>query len=191
MMEDGRSRGDESVTLKVYSVPHLGRPSFKEATSIDKKYKHTKIGESFGPSWSTHWFQITLTVPSEFQKKEHLEFHWDAGNEGMVWSEEGEPLQGLSGGDRTEWIFPYSWRDGKEHVFYIEMACNKMFGNAPGGDGIQPPSPNNWYRLNRADIVAINLDARQLYIDFWIIKGELFDPIIAACRGPADVSLTC
>ncbi|KAI9866465.1 MAG: Glycoside hydrolase, 38 vacuolar alpha mannosidase [Trichoglossum hirsutum] len=173
MMEDGRSWGDESVKLKVYSVPHHGRPSFKEATSKEKEYKYTKIGESFGPSWSTHWFHITLTVPPRFRKKEHLEFHWDAGNEGMVWSEDGEPLQGLTGGDRIEWIFPHSWRDGKEHIFYIEMACNKMFGNAPGDDGIQPPNPDNYFRLNRADIVAINLDARQLFVDFWIIKGRL------------------
>jgi alpha-mannosidase len=172
MMEDGRSRGGDSVKLKVYSVPNLARPSFKEATSKDKEYKRTEVGESFGPSWSTHWFHITLTVPPDLRKKEHLEFHWDAGNEGMVWTEEGEPLQGLTGGDRIEWIFPQSWKDGKEHVFYIEMACNKMFGNAPGGDGIQPPIPDSRYGLNKADIVAINLDARQLFVDFWIIKGK-------------------
>ncbi|KAI9778591.1 MAG: Glycoside hydrolase, 38 vacuolar alpha mannosidase [Geoglossum umbratile] len=170
MMEDGRSRGGDSVKLKVYSVPDLARPSFKEATSKDKEYKCTEVGESFGPSWSTHWFHITLTVPPDLRKKDHLEFHWDAGNEGMVWTEEGEPLQGLTGGDRIEWIFPQPWKDGKEHVFYIEMACNKMFGNAPGGDGIQPPIPDSRYGLNKADIVAINLDARQLFVDFWIIK---------------------
>ncbi|KAH0565714.1 hypothetical protein GP486_000878 [Trichoglossum hirsutum] len=173
MMEDGRSWGDESAKLKVYNVPDHGRPSFKEATSKDKEYRHTKIGEFFGPSWSTHWFHITLTVPPHFRKKEHLEFHWEAGNEGMVWSEDGEPLQGLTGGDRIEWILPHSWRDGKEHVFYIEMACNRMFGNAPGGDSIQPPNPDSYFRLGRADIVAINLDARQLFVDFWIIKGRL------------------
>lgn len=101
---------------------------------------------------------------------EHLEFHWDANNEGLVWSEDGVPLQGLTGGgERIEWVIPHSFRDGKEHTFYIEMACNKMFGNAPGGDTIQPPSPNNYYRLNTARIAEVNLEARALYIDFWII----------------------
>jgi alpha-mannosidase len=106
-------------------------------------------------------------------KAEGLEFHWDAGNEGLVWTEDGHPLQGLTGGgERTEWIIPAAFRDGKEHVFYIEMACNLMFGNS-NGDTIQPPDPNRYYRLSKAQIVAVNLDARALGYDFWIIGGKL------------------
>lgn len=101
---------------------------------------------------------------------EHLEWEWDAQNEGLVWTEDGNPLQGLTGGgDRIEWIIPKAWRDGKEHVFYIEMACNKMFGNYPGGDSIQPPIPDQYYTLHKARIVDVNLAVRALYIDFWII----------------------
>lgn len=103
-------------------------------------------------------------------KGEHLEFHWDANNEGLVWSEDGHPLQGLTGGgERVEWILPKSWRDGKKHIFYVEMACNKMFGNAPGGDSIQPPVPDAYYTLHQADIMDVNLAVRALYIDFWEI----------------------
>lgn len=166
---EGRVSGEDAVTISVYSVPDLARPTFKEATE-NGTFKPTKKGESFGPSWSTHWFKITITVPSDLVKREHLEFHWDANNEGLVWSEDGEPLQGLTGGgERTEWIFPNSWRDGKAHTFYVEMACNGMFGNAPGGDSIQPPNPNRYFQLNTADIVAVNLQARGLFVDFWII----------------------
>ena len=101
---------------------------------------------------------------------ERLEFHWDANNEGMVWSEDGIPLQGLTGGgERTEWILPESFRDGKAHTFYIEMACNKMFGNAPGGDSIQPPRKDHYFTLHTARIASVNLQARALYIDFWIV----------------------
>jgi len=101
---------------------------------------------------------------------EHLEFHWDANNEGLVWTHDGNPLQGLTGGgERTEWILPESFCDGKEHTFYIEMACNGMFGNAPGGDSIQPPDPNKSYTLHEARIVDVNLEARNLFIDHWII----------------------
>jgi alpha-mannosidase len=170
MMDDGRLKGDDYIKLAVYSVPDLERPTFKEAVS--NKFTSTKTGESFGPSWSTHWFRIQIRIPPEFQKKEHLEFHWDANNEGLVWSEDGEPLQGLTGGgERIEWIIPTRWRDGKAHVFYIEMACNGMFGNAPGGDSIQPPKPDKYFQLTKADIVAVNLDARALFVDFWIIGG--------------------
>ncbi|KAL1963370.1 hypothetical protein VTN77DRAFT_8386 [Rasamsonia byssochlamydoides] len=168
----------DHVKLSVYSVPDLQRPTFEEATSHE--FKPTQIGASFGPSWSTHWFRIRLTIPQDLLQKEHLEFHWDAGCEGMVWSEKGHPLQGLTGnGERIEWIIPDAWRDGKEHVFYIEMACNNMFGNAPGGDAIQPPNPNRYFTLTKAQITAVNLEARALYYDFWII-GD------AAREFPAD-----
>jgi alpha-mannosidase len=164
---DATADDKDHVKLSVYSPPDLARPTFKDATSHE--FKPTQIGESFGPSWSTHWFKIRLTVPKDMVKAEHLEFHWDANNEGLVWSEDGTPLQGLTGGgERIEWVLPNSFRNGKEHIFYIEMACNRMFGNA-NGDTIQPPDPNNYYRLNIARITAVNLEARALYIDFWII----------------------
>jgi alpha-mannosidase len=54
-------------------------------------------------------------------------------------------------------------------TFDQEMACNGMFGNAPGGDSIQPPNPNKYFQLSKADIVAVNLQARQLRLDMWII----------------------
>jgi alpha-mannosidase len=168
MMYEGKVSGEPHVKLSVWDAPDLSRPTFEEAVKHD--FKTTRVGEAFGPSWSTHWFKVVLTVPSELRDKELLELHWDANNEGMVWTEDGKPLQGLTGGgERVEWILPESFRDGKEHTIYIEMACNGMFGNAPGGDSIQPPDPNRYFRLGRAEIVAVNKDARQLFIDIWII----------------------
>lgn len=167
-MDEGVASGTPHVKLSVWDAPDLTRPTFKDATS--HTFKKTSVGEWFGPSWSTHWFKVQLTVPSELRKKELLELHWDANNEGMVWTEDGNPLQGLTGGgERIEWVIPDQFRDGKEHTIYIEMACNGMFGNAPGGDSIQPPDPNKYFQLSKADIVAVNSEARQLWIDIWII----------------------
>ncbi|RDW74052.1 putative alpha-mannosidase [Coleophoma crateriformis] len=168
MYYEGIASGSPHIKLSVWDAPDLSRPTFKEATS--HKFRETKVGESFGPSWSTHWFKVQITVPSELRKKDLLELHWDASNEGLVWTEDGNPLQGLTGnGERVEWVLPKSFRDGKEHIIYIEMACNGMFGNAPGGDSIQPPNPNKYYQLVQADIVAVNVEARALHIDIWII----------------------
>ena len=168
-MYEGRATGKEHVKLSVYSPPDLSRPSFEEATAHE--FKETNVGASFGPSWSTHWIRLELCVPSDLQKKEHLELHWDAGNEGLIWTVDGEPIQGLTGGERIEWVIPQSFRDGNFHTIYIEMACNGMFGNPPGGDMIQPPIKNRYFQLHLADIVAVNLEARALNIDFWIIGG--------------------
>ncbi|GAM83502.1 hypothetical protein ANO11243_014900 [Dothideomycetidae sp. 11243] len=167
-IEEARVSEEPHIRLEVYSPPGQSRPSFNDATSHE--FKPAKKFDSFGPSWTTHWFRVHLKVPSELKDKDHLELHWDAGNEGLVWSEKGDPIQGLTGnGDRVEWVLPKAFRDGKTHVFYIEMACNAMFGNAPGGDSIQPPNEDRYFQLHTADIVAIDMEARQLHIDFWII----------------------
>ncbi|RKF60763.1 Alpha-mannosidase [Erysiphe neolycopersici] len=168
MMYEGIASGSPHVKLSVWDAPDLTRPTFKEA--ITHSFRDTNVGESFGPSWSTHWFKVQLTIPEQLVSKELLEFHWDANNEGLVWTEDGNPVQGLTGGgEREEWILPQNFRDGKEHIFYIEMACNGMFGNAPSNDSIQPPNPKNYYTLAKAEIVAVNIEARQLHIDTWII----------------------
>ncbi|KAI2629734.1 glycoside hydrolase family 38 protein [Hypoxylon sp. NC1633] len=168
MMFEGVASGSPHVQLWTWPAPGLSRPTFEEAMAGE--YKPTAVGQSFGPSWSTHWFKVVLRVPADLRDKEHLEFQWDANNEGMVWTQDGKPLQGLTGGgERVEWILPKSFRDGKEHTIYIEMACNSMFGNPAGGDTIQPPDPNKSFQLVKADICAVNLDARQLWIDTWII----------------------
>ncbi|KAF3343563.1 DDHD domain-containing protein [Verticillium dahliae VDG2] len=45
-----------------------------------------------------------------------------------LWAQEG-----LTGrGQRVEWVVPASFKDGREHVVYLEMACNGMFGKGPG-----------------------------------------------------------
>ncbi|KKA30226.1 hypothetical protein TD95_004779 [Thielaviopsis punctulata] len=168
VMYEGKASGNPHVKLWAWHAPGQDRPTFKHA--VTQEYEPIEVGAFFGPSWSTHWVRVEMTVPKELQDKEHLEFHWDAHNEGMVWSEDGMPLQGLTGnGERVEWIFPKSFRDGKPHTFYVEMACNGMFGNAPGGDSIQPPEPNRYFQLTQAEIVAVNLQARALSIDIWII----------------------
>ncbi|KAG0633137.1 Alpha-mannosidase [Tuber brumale] len=168
MFISDREDSIEYVKLQVYSVPDLKRIPFDEA--IKGEFKSTSKGQSFGPSWSTHWFRVRITVPTRMLKRERLEFHWDGNCEGLVWTKEGEPVQGLTGGgERVEYQIPEQWRDGKEHLLYVELACNGMFGNAPGGDSIQPPDPNRYFQLSKADIVVPNLQAQGLYIDFWIL----------------------
>lgn len=159
-----RARWDhtDSVRLEVYSVPNLERPHFKEAME-QAVWKRTSKGQSFGPSWSTHWFKIDIRLNKEWRNAEQILFEWNCGNEGLIYTESGSAVVGLSGEQRREWIVPFEWRDEKWHRFYIETSCNQMFGNN------SPPDPNRYFRLVTADLVVPNLQARALYIDFWII----------------------
>ena len=45
-------------------------------------------------------------------------------------------------------------------------------GNASGDDDNQPPNPNTYFTLEKADIVAVNVEARALLIDFKMICGK-------------------
>ena len=54
------------------------------------------------------------------------------GAEGLVWTKDGTPVHGLTGGiwrdRRVEFVIPGDWKVGKEHVFYVETSMNGMFG---------------------------------------------------------------
>ena len=164
----------------------MTRPTFEEATDKSNTYEEAHTDQSFGPSWTTHWFKAHLTVPEELcQNDTHVELHWDCSNEATVWTEDGKPLQGLTGrGERIEWILPRSFKDGNSHLLYLEMACNGMFGNGPGrpifknnagGDSIQPPDPNKHFALSKAELVAPNMQARMLKLDFQIIHDAAME----------------
>lgn len=164
----------------------MTRPTFEEATDQSNTYVEAHTGQSFGPSWTTHWFRAYITVPEELCREEvEVELHWDCSNEATVWAEDGKPLQGLTGrGERIEWILPRSFKDGKGHVLYLEMACNGMFGNGPGrpifknnagGDSIQPPDSNKYFMLSKAELVAPNIQARMLHVDFNIIHDAAME----------------
>ncbi|KAH6988090.1 alpha-mannosidase [Ilyonectria sp. MPI-CAGE-AT-0026] len=180
VLNHGEYSSPPHVKLSVWDAPGTTRPTFLEATAESNSYRETQVGESFGPSWTTHWFKCCLTLPEALRGKDtHVELHWDCSNEATVWTAQGEPLQGLTGrGERVEWIVPESFKDGKDHVIYLEMACNGMFGNGPGrpifknnagGDSIQPPDQDKYFKLAQAKLVAVNMQARMLHVDFGII----------------------
>lgn len=92
-MFDGRESGKPYVTLEgeasselcwltgpVASPPGLTRPPFYEA--IQLPFRQCSKGESFGPSWSTHWFRVTLRLPKHFLEKVRRCLLWsDSRNE--------------------------------------------------------------------------------------------------------------
>ena len=108
-------------------------------------------------------------------------FNWDCGNEGLIFTEEGNVAVGLSGEERREWIIPPHWNDGHWHTFFVEASCNAMFGNGMFGNAdphkiqppladrfnkIQPPHADRFFQLVSADLVWPNTEARALKMDF-------------------------
>lgn len=147
------------------------RPDFEEAKeNLEVNGKPVNLGLSFGPTWATHWFRVDFSVPENFSSPV---FIWDSGCEALVWSPDGEPIQGLSSDfGRIEFALDSSQvKPNVKQRIFIEAACNGLFGAGKDGQMIQAPDPNKSFKLSRAEIVSKNEAVFQLLMDFEILLG--------------------
>ena len=133
---------DEShVKLQVWSAPGLTKPLFEEA--MKQKFRPAKKGESFGPSWTNHWWKVSLKIPSDWSEYERVQFEFDPSCEAMIFASDGTPLQGITGGyggdRRVDHIIPSTAVKNGTYSIVIESSCNGMFGVPWNGDTIAPP----------------------------------------------------
>ncbi|KAJ2489478.1 Glycoside hydrolase, 38 vacuolar alpha mannosidase [Coemansia sp. RSA 2050] len=172
-MYDGRVSGSPHVKLEIWAANGLERPTFAEA--IKQEYKPAKVGHMFGPSWASHWVRATLQIPEEFAGKE-VRLLFNPSCEAMVWSEAGEPLQGITGGNAIDMhvdhivtkCAPQASEPLLQVVLYLEVASNGMFGN--GNDVIAAPKPDRQFELKTADLVVYNHSAWAMFYDLQILK---------------------
>jgi len=150
------------------------RPLFHDVhpTMFQKEKKAAKVGDSFGPSWSTFWFELSFEIPSEWRGQE-VHLLWNSDSEALLFDRNGNVLQGLNGGDgfdkREEFFITENLLDENGRAtFYIEMACNAMFGAGWNGQ-INPPEPNRFFTLKKAEIALFDRLAFDLMYDFYIV----------------------
>ena len=157
----------DAISLKVWAVPDkdgkTARPLFRDIDFDAIEWKDAKKGDNFGPSWKTFWFKIEWEIPSHWLDKGEIDFDWDCSNEGLIYDSKGMPLQAFTGGERNLFILPEKFKKAGKQLFYLEIACNGMFGNGDGGN----PDPNRYFRLNRCDLVLPDVEARKLFLDYW------------------------
>ncbi|BGP14223.1 hypothetical protein JCM10213_005885 [Rhodosporidiobolus nylandii] len=167
-----RIDAEENVKVEVWSCPGREKVPFSEA--VRKPFKPAKKGDMFGPSWTNHWFRLTLTLPQtpSWQQAERVQLEFDPSCEAMVFDLEGCPLQGITGGfggdRRVEFILPEEGRGGT-YRYYIEVSCNAMFGNGLGETN-NPPDNNRYFRLNSCDLVVPRMEAWRLLWDFRVVR---------------------
>ncbi|KAF8549819.1 glycoside hydrolase family 38 protein [Imleria badia] len=173
-----RLDGPKYVDLQVWNAPGLSKPLFQEA--MQQTFKPAKKGDSFGPSWTNHWWKVKISIPSDFKQYERVQLEFDPGCEAMIFTTEGLPLQGITGGDagerRVEHIIPREAVERGTYEVVIESSCNGMFGVPWSGDMIGPPEMNRYFNLASADIVVPNQDAWHLMWDFTTLK-EIVDTL--------------
>ncbi|KAJ3111536.1 Glycoside hydrolase, 38 vacuolar alpha mannosidase [Phlyctochytrium bullatum] len=166
-----KKKTTQNIALTVYSVPDLKRIPFSEA--IKGEFRPAKVGDSFGPGWATHWFKVTLTVPADYAGEQVI-FNFDPDCEGMIWSLDGVPQQGITPGNHIDYRLTKAAKPNEHFSFYIEIACNGMFGNGDGGF-IEPPDPNREFTLKKAELAVPNLEAWALLWDVEILLGLVKD----------------
>jgi alpha-mannosidase len=141
---------------------------FEEA--IKGNFVSSSVGDSFGPSWATFWFKVSIQNPF----KGLIHFIWDSESEGLIYSTTGSPIQSLTGGNGWDkrHIFELSQnaKGGENFEFFIEMACNGMFGVGQN-DLINPPDMSRRFYLRTAEVRVPNLEVWSLLYDFQIISG--------------------
>ena len=74
----------DHVKLELWSAPGLSKPSFEEA--MKQTFKPTQKGVSLGPSWTNHWWKVSLKIPDYWSQYERVQFEFDPGCEAMIFS---------------------------------------------------------------------------------------------------------
>ncbi|KAJ2590222.1 Glycoside hydrolase, 38 vacuolar alpha mannosidase [Coemansia sp. RSA 1797] len=168
---EARASGSPAIEMEMWSAPGQDRPTFEHA--VKQEFAPIQVGHMFGPSWSTHWVRMKVQIPAEMEGK-HVRLLFDPSCEALVWSDRGEPLQGITGDGGDNYHVDYTVtkkakRDEHVRVLYLEVGCNGMFGN--GGGLIGPPQEDRKFRLSTADLVVYNDNAWALYYDMEILAA--------------------
>lgn len=174
---------DERIRPAIYgpacplavSAWEVDGPPVPVAAGLAGDYQPTGVGEAWGPPWSTTWFQLSGTVPAPWAG-EQVEAVVDLGGgidhpgfscEGLVYSEEGVELKGLT--DRSLYVPAPAAGPVR---FYVEAAANPRVSGVgtPLGDpataGRQP-----LYRLRRAELAVFHRPVWDLVIDTEVLAG--------------------
>uniref|UniRef100_A0A7N6AGS3 Alpha-mannosidase 2C1 n=1 Tax=Anabas testudineus TaxID=64144 RepID=A0A7N6AGS3_ANATE len=162
----GRLYGDSWPLDSLASFLSEKRIRFTEATK--QNFAPYKVGDTFGPTWWTCWFKVTLTIPESWRGKE-VHLRWESDGEAMVWRD-GQPVQVMVRIDQDVKALCLT------HVA-TQTACNGLFG-AGQGSMIAAPDPNRTFSVQRAELVVLNSDVRELLTDFEmlvdLVKAQQF-----------------
>lgn len=161
----------EVQNLSIFEPPGDQRPHVNEVLTRIADFLPAQVGEVYGPIWSTKWFHFDVEIPNGMHGLVVC-LKWDSNSEAMIYSSEGTLLQSFTGGsgsDRRDiFIVSESAVSGDKRSYFVEMACNEMFGNGNGGM-IKPPGPNKTFTLSTLQLVSINPDGQDLYWDMHVL----------------------
>ncbi|VDM92714.1 unnamed protein product, partial [Onchocerca ochengi] len=135
-----------------------------EALSI----RGTEVNEGFkfGPTWTTHWFQVDINIPEDCQIETKIVLRFDPSCEALLWSVDGRPIMGLSPDfGRTDLAISNSPDVQK---FYVEASCSDRGGDGDG-NAIGPVKMDKLFELKHCELAEYNAAIYDLIIDFELL----------------------
>ncbi|CAL8089914.1 unnamed protein product [Orchesella dallaii] len=154
----------------------------RKSSSHASSFIPVGVNEEFGPTWSTHLFMIKIVIPSDWKEKE-VHLRWNSSSEAMLINQDGNVLQGFIPKHRENFVISKCWEpqnNSEELVYYVEMACNGLFGALGEGFSIDPPNPHLNYKLKHVDVAVFEPLIFKLYTDLEVLLGiaeEMADDI--------------
>ncbi|HEX2593479.1 MAG TPA: glycoside hydrolase family 38 C-terminal domain-containing protein, partial [Rhizomicrobium sp.] len=142
-----------------------------QAEGIKLPLHDAGIGEQLGPLWATYWVRITATIPQSWRGA-RVDLYWDSQSEALLWLN-GRAEQGLNPDRYTATLIP-SAHGGETLTFWLEVACNGMFG--------APRRGQQEYRINACELRRFDPDAYAFHADFEFLRE------LEADREPAQTS---
>ncbi len=142
----------------------VDRISLEEAEQL--AYRDAKLGEQFGPLWTTFWFRIGATVPPEWAGH-RVDLLWVTHSEATLWIG-GRSIQGLNTsheGPRPDALLLEQAAGGEQLELRIELACNGKFGSLD-----RPYATVEPVVLDRCHIARFDPQAWQLHHDFDVLR---------------------
>ena len=165
------------LTLTAWPVPDEPVP-FSEA--VTQAYEPFEVGSTWGKGWSTLWFHVTGSVPSDWGEGEPYEIVIDLGFRKHLDGSQAEGLAFRPDGSIIKAIEPFNRYVGVEHPdsidFYLEAAANPEV--AMGGSWHPTPFSSketvpdeHLYVLRRFELARRNVEVWELNQDIEVLAG--------------------
>jgi len=166
-----------SIPLKATFGHSVDPVCFDKRLELD--YKPIKEGEKWGSAWESAWFSLKGTVPSDWAGRKVVA-QLDFNGEGLVFSEDGMPRQGLTNGSIFEHnysrdIFPlFETASGGEEVsLWVEAAANSLFGIRNISEDVPRGCPTRYGsytgKVNKIRLAVFEAEMDSLLYDFFVL----------------------
>ena len=160
------------VTMTHWAAPD--RVPFSRMQEARSEFQPIAVGQELGPLWSTHWIHFQCNIPEQWKEQGEIHLVFDCGGESLLWTEDGrayQALNGQKGEDRRERIrlYPSPLFEQFKEGFYLECACNELFGNSSWKVGPTAPDKSKKYSVLSAQVSLVLPDFWKLYHDFILI----------------------